>query len=701
MKNNLRKLAAKPQKRSTAILVAVVFLLVTVYAPTGVFAADETQNQIASAGVQDKVFLPEEGAKYKKNEVIVVYKDSAGEKKINNYTDNMEARDIETTISDDTSFSVATIPKKTDIEDAMEKYADSKIVEYVQPNYIYKISDDVVSETDNSEEPSISTEPAVNEDPSTGTEPAVNENPSASTEQAASDEAAAEGAASTDFYFDKQSWYFDAIDADGARALIDEKNAALSKVKIAVIDTGAYMDHEDMKGRFDEGDSVDLINGTLESPAKLYGDKHGHGTHVSGIIGATVNDKGVAGVATYVLGNENVEMIAIGVCNSAGYTTTDLIARGMEYAKSRNVNVINISLGGDGGDPTLDNECTACAETGITVVTAAGNENTDTACTPSDCEDAISVIALTKKDQRASYSNYGEPKDISAPGGENIESRYDMIISTYPPSVYWPNGSYMYMSGTSMAAPVVTACAAMMYSIDPDITVSEVKSGLYNSANDLYDAGWDEVSGYGKVMASGAVQSAIDGNYPEIPPRTIIPVAMDTLSGYLSGYTYTYDGHAKTPSITLFNKWGNRLLNGRDYSTIYSGGRTAVGMYSVTANQVRARYYGSQTKQFTIIPKGTSVKKLYRYKGAFRVKWRKQSTKMTSTRITGYQVQYSNYSNMTAAKIKTIKGYNNTRKTIRNLSKNKKYYVRIRTYMKTGGTAYYSNWSGIKSVKTR
>ena len=704
-KNNFYRSTTEIRKRAIAILIAVVFVLGTAYVPAGVFAAEETQDQVASAGIQDKVFLPEEGTQYKKDEVIVVYKDSAGENKINNYADNIEARDVETTISDDTSFSVATIPKNTDIEDAMEKYADSKIVEYVQPNYIYKISDDVVSETDNSEEPSTSTEPAVNEEPSASTEPTVGEEPIESEGPTVSDEAAAEGAASTDSFFDKQSWYFDAIDADGARTKIKEENVALSKVKIAVIDTGADMNHEDLKGRFDEDDSVDLINGTLESPAKLYGDEHGHGTHVSGIIGATVNDIGVAGVATYVLGNDNVEMIAIGVCSSAGYTTTGLIANGMEYAKSQNVNVINISLGGDGEDPVLSSECTACADAGITVVAAAGNDETDIACVPSDCEDAISVIALTKKDQRASYSNYGEAKDISAPGGEYLESVDDMILSTYPHDADNPNGRYRWMAGTSMAAPVVTACVAMMYSIDPNITVSEVKKGLYNSAKDLYDAGWDEVSGYGKVMASGAVQSAIDGasgkGYPVITARSITPVAMDTLSGYLSEYTYTYDGYAKTPSITLFNKWGNRLLYGRDYSVSYSDSGVAVGTHYVTANQTVARYTGSQTKAYTVAPAGTYVKKLSRYKKAFKVKWEKQSTPMPSSRITGYQIMYSRYPNMDGAKYKTVNGYSKTTQKIKKLKKKKRYYVCVRTYMQADGGTYFSNWSDIKSVKTK
>ena len=86
----------------------------------------------------------------------------------------------------------------------------------------------------------------------------------------------------------------------------------------------------------------------------------------------------------------------------------------------------------------------------------------------------------------------------------------------------------------------------------------------------------------------------------------------------------------------------------------------------------------------------TSVKN---YKGKkLKAYWKK------NTKVTGYQVQYSTSSKFKSAKTVTVKGYKNTSTTITKLTKNKKYYVRVRTYKTVSKTNYYSGWSGAKSV---
>lgn len=80
---------------------------------------------------------------------------------------------------------------------------------------------------------------------------------------------------------------------------------------------------------------------------------------------------------------------------------------------------------------------------------------------------------------------------------------------------------------------------------------------------------------------------------------------------------------------------------------------------------------------------------------------KKLSTKMPTKRISGYQVQYSEKPNFSKSKIKKVSGYKKTSVTIKKLKSKKKYYVRIRTILKSGGKTYYSNWSGCKSVKAK
>jgi hypothetical protein len=87
---------------------------------------------------------------------------------------------------------------------------------------------------------------------------------------------------------------------------------------------------------------------------------------------------------------------------------------------------------------------------------------------------------------------------------------------------------------------------------------------------------------------------------------------------------------------------------------------------------------------------------------AVTVEWKKQSQKMSASRISGYQIQLSTDKNFSKnVKKATVAGYKKTSKKISGLKSGKKYYVRIRTYKKTGGTNLYSDWSKVKSVKVR
>ena len=105
------------------------------------------------------------------------------------------------------------------------------------------------------------------------------------------------------------------------------------------------------------------------------------------------------------------------------------------------------------------------------------------------------------------------------------------------------------------------------------------------------------------------------------------------------------------------------------------------------------------TKSFKIVPKGTTLKTVRKKGTKATVKWKKQSAKMPSDRIDGYQIRYSTKSSMKNAKTVTVKGYEKTSKKIKKLKKNKKYYFQIRTYMKVGEETIYSKWSGKKSAK--
>ena len=166
----------------------------------------------------------------------------------------------------------------------------------------------------------------------------------------------------------------------------------------------------------------------------------------------------------------------------------------------------------------------------------------------------------------------------------------------------------------------------------------------------------------------------------------------------LSASAYTWNGKVRKPAVTV--KDGSTKLAASDYTVTYKNNKN-VGKASAVVT-LKGNYSGSKTVTFKINPKGTSLKTLTKASKAVTVKWTKQATKMSSARITGYQIQYATDSKFTKnAKTVTVKGYSTVSRKITKLTGGKKYYVRIRTYMKTGGANYYSPWSKAKTVTTK
>ena len=120
-----------------------------------------------------------------------------------------------------------------------------------------------------------------------------------------------------------------------------------------------------------------------------------------------------------------------------------------------------------------------------------------------------------------------------------------------------------------------------------------------------------------------------------------------------------------------------------------------VGKATITVTAAPTKNYKAATKKVavTVNPAGTKLTSVKNDKGKkLKASWKK------NTKVTGYQVQYSTSSKFKSAKTVTVKGYKSTGKTITKLTKNKKYYVRVRTYKTVSKTNYYSSWSGAKAV---
>lgn len=299
---------------------------------------------------------------------------------------------------------------------------------------------------------------------------------------------------------DGSQWHLDQIDVSGAWDVLDGTTAP--KTRVAVLDTVIQLEHEDLAANLLAGLAIDCSDGTLQA----YGEpSSSHGTHVAGLVGAVGgNGLGGAGVASG-RGNQGVELVPVNVfrANAAGQmvASTTAMLVGIRYALACGADVINMSLGYtrngslNSYDVLLRDAVDEAAGFGVPIVCAAGNYATDTPFFPSDFANAIGVIALDNANVRTGTSNFGTDKFISAPGAA--------LYSTSPFGT-----GYAQLSGTSMAAPVVSGVVAMMLYANPALSHSEILTILSSTAENLYAPGHDADSGWGLVKAGAAVQAA-------------------------------------------------------------------------------------------------------------------------------------------------------------------------------------------------
>jgi hypothetical protein len=168
----------------------------------------------------------------------------------------------------------------------------------------------------------------------------------------------------------------------------------------------------------------------------------------------------------------------------------------------------------------------------------------------------------------------------------------------------------------------------------------------------------------------------------------------------LSRTSYSYNGKAKNPSVTVTDSAGS-VISPSNY-TVTRSASTAVGTHFVSITFQGSQYSGtlSQAASFKIVPRSTQLKKLKARSKGFSAVW-----KARKTQVTGYQISYASNKKFSNAKTKKFKKTSITSTVISKLSAKKTYYVRIRTYKKvtTNGVSktYYSTWSPVQKIKTK
>ncbi len=277
-----------------------------------------------------------------------------------------------------------------------------------------------------------------------------------------------------------------------------------SSVTVAVIDTGVDVNHPDLQGRLLPGTNT-IAGGT---PTDLT-DTAPHGTHVIGIIAAATNNNiGVAGVTW-----QNVMVLPIKAGDANGFTDTALIAA-LQFADKNNVQVVNMSLGGERPsavpDPTdpATAQILAMAAKGIIFTISAGNsfENGNPPIWPALLaqlsDNILCVASCGPNKEHAFYSSAQFYTTITAPGGDDpsFSNPKAQILSTLPVA----NGSYGTEQGTSMAAPAAAGVVALMLSV-PGVLPSDIKPALIATADTLGLQVPNAQYGYGVIDAYQAL----------------------------------------------------------------------------------------------------------------------------------------------------------------------------------------------------
>lgn len=304
------------------------------------------------------------------------------------------------------------------------------------------------------------------------------------------------------------------VDIDAERAW--DIQTGSRDVVVAVIDTG--VDHtiadisenmwtndaelngkpgvdDDNNGFVDDIYGYDFVNNDGDPK-----DDHGHGSHVAGTIGAKGDDgKGLVGVAW------NVRMMGLKFLSKSGGGSLEDALKSIDYATQMGADIMSNSWGGGGFSQALYDSIERASNKGILFVAAAGNHRANNDERPSypasyEVPNVISVAAVDNRGQLASFSCYGKTSvDMGAPG-------VDIMSST-------PDG-YAVWDGTSMATPHVSGVAALVLSNEPNISMTDLRDRLIKTSR--------PISGLrGKVASNGIINAyhALTNEIPEGDPN--------------------------------------------------------------------------------------------------------------------------------------------------------------------------------------
>jgi subtilisin family serine protease len=307
-----------------------------------------------------------------------------------------------------------------------------------------------------------------------------------------------------------------------------------SAVKIAVVDSEFDTEHPDLKNKFATGYNAERQTGPYRSSnvrasdqqiqeANANPDNNSlHGTHVAGLVAAaTDNLIGVSGA-----GFDSVLLPVKVSLNFQPGDTADAkfvgdAVEGIRWAADNGATIINMSFGTPRFHQSLQDAVNYAAAKGVMLVAAAGNTQADPAARgtiqyPAAFQNVLAVAATDQNGQVTNFSTNGNFVDVAAPGAQ-VLSTWDVRAPGIVVNGQNVQG-YRFLSGTSMASPIVAGLAGLIKAVRADLTPAEVEAMIVGTAVDAGAQGKDPQFGAGIINADAAVRAALAYVRPAGPP---------------------------------------------------------------------------------------------------------------------------------------------------------------------------------------
>ncbi len=279
----------------------------------------------------------------------------------------------------------------------------------------------------------------------------------------------------------------------------DQTTGGNSYNVVAVIDDACDWNHEDLYDQVWYGWDYAMNDFDISPDDPL---NHKHGTHTTGTVAATINNNiGVAGMI-----NDTVYFAKVGLPDGT-LSDEGIVNAYYDIAEIDRITAVNMSFGGSAPSTANEQGVNFAWNNGKLLLVSSGNEGTGTISYPAAYPAAMAVGSIGTDGSQlglATYSQFGNEQEISAPGGET-QFNYGIVSCI-------PLNEYESMQGTSMAAPHVTGLAGLLKHVNMDLTNADIRNIINATAIDLGSPGWDVEFGYGMINAGQAVQAALNGS---------------------------------------------------------------------------------------------------------------------------------------------------------------------------------------------